>query len=66
MSRRPGLGASRTPSLDKGDLEPMRTRSRRAVPGVGLALALGLTAPVLSMGADHHDPAGARDSRAPR
>ena len=46
MSRRPGLGASRTPSLDKGDLEPMRTRSRRAVPGVGLALALGLTAPV--------------------
>ena len=26
--------------------EPMRTRSRRAAPGVGLALALGLTAPV--------------------
>jgi outer membrane protein len=48
VNRRPGLGASRTPSLDKGDLEPMRTRSRRAVPGVGLALALGLTAPVLA------------------
>src|SRR5262249_17536314 len=27
---------------DKGDSEPMRTRSRRAAPGLALALALGL------------------------
>jgi outer membrane protein len=46
MSREPRLAASRTPLLDKGDSQPMRTRSRRAVSGVGLALALGLTAPV--------------------
>ena len=46
MSRQPRLGASRTPLLDKGDSQPMRTTSRRAVLGVGLALALGLTAPV--------------------
>src|SRR4029079_7701070 len=46
MSRQPRLGALPTPLLDKGDSEPMRTRSRRAVSSVGLALALGLTAPV--------------------
>jgi TolC family type I secretion outer membrane protein len=30
--------------LDKGESQPMRTRYRRAAPGLGLALALGLTA----------------------
>jgi outer membrane protein len=31
--------------LDKGDSAPMRTRFRRAAPGLGLALTLGLTTP---------------------
>ena len=46
MSRRLRLRALRALPLDKGDSEPMRTRSRRAAPSLGLALALGLTATV--------------------